>query len=323
MRVQTTLGYVSNAPAMDVNLNLNMTLSFGSDVGNMHCTMAISASDPLDEGRFGTPASLYFKIRSYARTDLVFHAENFEFSATANTTNYVTITPTPSLVGDEWLEVTMTGCSPWTGGIAADVQPVWGMNVVRWGSGATANPVMAVRLPMFGYAGVMSTCYVSFDGSWTALQRYQLEHSYVEIIAGKKIQLTAELDLITRPVGMFNPMSATHKHTPQHQAAARACCGSFDFAADSVCCVPVCCMVVCFSLGTEVALRIALPQGVNVNIGTSLGISVSCGVPCKGNNGALSSYTPSRTITGDWMRNSTGGQSRTRSTVRAATRGLE
>lgn len=67
-------------------------------------------------------------------------------------------------------------------------------------------------------------------------------------------------------------------------------------------------------LGAQVSVAVTLPAGVYVTLGQDLTVDVLCNVDCKGNNGYVD-YAPSsqQKAAGDWMRNSTGGQSATNS----------
>ena len=144
------------------------------------------------------------------KTELVVNTANLKWSATSNTTNMLTVTPTPALTGAEWLSVTMTSCGPWGSGRAAEVQPDWSQCTVRWGSGATSNTAFGLRLPVLNDAGLLASCFFTIDGSKTALQRYTVANSgSVDVIVGNKVQLLAELDLVSQPTGSFNPVSAT------------------------------------------------------------------------------------------------------------------
>lgn len=220
-RLQTLLSRVTANPQMDSNLNLNFTITFDS-LGYVHCTLTFVMSSALDTGRYGSPASLYFKVVPDASTVLVIGVDDLKFSPLQNTTNILTISPTPQLTEEEYLEISITGCSGFGGALSAGVTPVWSQNTVRFGWGASTLKTLALMLPTFAYGGLHASCDVSFTGTISALQRYQTQ-STIDIRASKKVQLTAELDLVTTPLGMFNPVSehTTHNRTMEKQKALR------------------------------------------------------------------------------------------------------
>ena len=219
-------------PLMDANLNLNFTIRFLS-IGYVHCTLAFQMSSPLDVGRYGAPAKLFFKVVPDAPTTLLLNVANLQFSSTGNTTNQLSISPTPTLIDDEYLEMAITGCTGQGGALSAGVTPVWGQTV-RWGWSASTIKTVAVSLPAFTNGGLHSVCAVSLTGSTSALYRYNTP-SQIHIRAGKLVQLSAELDLITGPVSMFNTVSVQNTQS--------VCCALFAVYAHAFGCARVC---VCF-----------------------------------------------------------------------------